>query len=215
MPRLMAFFLLTLSASAAPVVSVTLKNLNLKPDQHLGQTVSVEGVLTRNGSTQGERRILAIGYTQKSMPTGLKFLAAGSLVESLFAAMKTDSVPVRLIGTVVAPDVSNGRYIVEVEAVMILDAQGRVVSSHKPSAAKPAPVAAVAQTPPPAPAAVETPTVEEPAPLPMQTIVAAAIAGVVGLIVAGLLIRRQRLRAKAAAAPPPLSVSERLNRRVR
>lgn len=205
---------------SSPKGELALKDLNRSPDKHLGQSVTFDAVFIRVLETANGRATVALGFDRQARPANVTFIVPSSLSDQLHEAAKGEPVPVRVIGTVLAPRSPNAPYPIELEEISTLGSDGAVIASYRPSAnpiEKPIPStpAVSPPTPPISEPKAESPThTPEKGSIASNTIVAAVLALVVGGSVVGYFLIARRKNTKAPDVPVR-TVAERLNRRIR
>lgn len=200
--------------AAEPKAQISLKDVNRMPDRFLGQVISVNGVISKSAESLSGKVILAVGFDRTSKPSNLAFVAPKSLHEQINEATQAGAKPVRITGSVLAPMAVNAPFIIEVDELIILNDDGTVSASYKAlnsTVEKPASPASAS----PSQAATDSvlEIIEEPN--HSTTYFAAGLAMLVGCFAGGFVMLKRRSALKNVPPPPTLSVSERLNRRVR
>jgi len=189
----------------------TLKDLNTRPDAYVGTKVSLDGAVSGEVKRTGTDVELTVLFDKQTRAANLRFVAPASLADQVEKAVAKDGppAPVRVVGTVFAPDGADRRCVLEVEEVRLLGEDGAVTASLKPVATAPAPPpASPGKTDAPAAAppasAGPHPAAESETPVPLPVVIGGGVALVlVGAGVGILVARRGRTLPVATALPTP------------
>ena len=150
----------------------TAQDVDHNPIEHVGSKIAIDVYVYSIG-----RRDIDVRLENRVKPTNLKFQMSLSLADELSDRKKSQSMLVRVFGSLYAPTESKGKYVVEVDEIGILNGERQVVatlnSATLPTTIKP--VVAAAPTPIPAPVPTRAaPVATVPTPIPTQASVVVA-----------------------------------------
>ena len=205
-------------ATSVAKSKASLQDVNRTPDRYLGQVLALDCVFSKELERAGSKVVMGIGFDRRNRPDNLKFVAGISLADQCRDAIKDDATLVRVVGTLLAPTTINGAYVFEVDEMNVVGNDGAITASYKPAPVAPPPpgskepaVAPVAATAPDSAVAAAEPIIEE---MSQGTVMAAAIAIIIGGVVGGIILLKRQSREKPAPVPTS-TVAERLQRRVK
>lgn len=144
----------------------TAQDVDRNPIEHVGSKIAIDVYVQSIG-----RRDIDVRLENRVKPTNLKFQMSLSLADELSDRKKSQSMLVRVFGSLYAPTESKGKYVVEVDEIGILNGNREVVatlnSATLPTTIKP--VVAATPTPLPKPLPTRaTPVATAPTPIPTQ-----------------------------------------------
>lgn len=214
MLRPLLFVLMVSSlAWSQPRGQFTLQALDAAPAKALGHPVMVDALLADPPLADVAIRKLSIKIDTNTHLANLEIIAPPALVP-LIRGLEKGEHKVRLSGTVIAPTQSRGLYTLDVATMERINADGTTTPLKPPAvapktveSASPKAVAAV-------PASASPAAASEPEP-PLATYIAGGLALAVGLVIAGVFWLLKKKAVPVDEPPPPTSVSDRLNKRVR
>ena len=155
-----------------PTTPPTAQDVDRNPIEHVGSKIAIDVYVQSIG-----RRDIDVRLENRVKPTNLKFQMSLSLADELSDRKKSQSMLVRVFGSLYAPTELKGKYVVEVDEIGILNGNREVVatlnSATLPTTIKP--VVTAAPTPILAPVPTRaTPVATAPTPIPTQASVVIA-----------------------------------------